>query len=203
VATIALAATLRVEALIVISIAIIFGLIYSLPILPGKWSKIFHLHRFSDIPGSKDMLVAGAWAATTVLIHPLSLQGLRIFDPSALIVFLWVFGLVFNQMIVAEMRYLQGDAILGQTTLPVLLGKKQINRLLSIIDLFLIIILLLGGILGICTELAYFMLIPLAYSIGLQRFHRKIRIKNSLTFEAALLMEFFFFGLVALVWKLL
>ncbi len=200
--TLVIAASLAMEALLVVSLAVFLGLIYSLPILPEKIGKIFHLHRLRDIPGSKDMMVAAAWACTTVLIHPLSMEGLQITDLPLIFVFFWVFIVIFRQMIVGEVRYLQGDAIIGHSTLPVFMGKKSTYRVLNISYVLTILILLAGALTGYINALAYFLIIPTAYTFILNLVFKKKSVKNSLLFDLALYAELFFYGLISLVWVL-
>jgi len=201
--TIYLASSLQIETLYAISAAVLLGLIYSVPILPGRWSKIFHLHRFKDIPGSKNFLVAIAWASTTVLVHPISMHGLKIYDMSAITAFLWVFFIVFNRSVVEDIRYLQGDAIIGHGTLPVLIGEKRVYRALLSIDFFVLVLLIVGASLSIISKLGFLFALPLLYSLIYRRLNRKTPMKNNLLFETILNIEFILYGLISLIWVLL
>lgn len=201
--TLYLAASLQLQTFLAILVAVLLGVIYSVPILPGKWSKIFHLHRLRDIPGSKNFFVAVAWAATTVLVHPLSTQGLRIQDKSAILVFIWVFIIVFNRTIVEEIRYLHGDAIIGHGTLPVLIGEKKVKRVLTVGYITAFIVLIAGAYSGILTTLGYILVLPLIYAIYFRKTNRRRMTKNNLKFEALLNLEFVLNGLLALAWSLI
>ncbi|MCJ7830568.1 MAG: 4-hydroxy-3-methylbut-2-enyl diphosphate reductase, partial [Desulfobacterales bacterium] len=70
----------------------ILGISYNFRILPAFLTRGRYL-RFRDIPGSKTILIAGAWAIVAALLAPLSRNG----GPtlSTVPVFLWAWGLVF------------------------------------------------------------------------------------------------------------
>jgi (E)-4-hydroxy-3-methyl-but-2-enyl pyrophosphate reductase len=199
--TVIIAATLQLEALLVILVALCLGLIYSVPILPEGWTRRIHLHRLRDIPASKDILVATAWAAMTVFIHPLSMHGLRVLAHSSIAAFLWVFGIVFIRMIVGDIRYLQGDAIIGHGTIPVLIGTKPARNFLISVTLGIAVLLILTTNFGFVTSLGYFLILPLIYSLIYQLVLRKKRIKSNLLFEVILDVELVLYGVVALIWN--
>lgn len=191
------AATLKPETLYVILIAVVAGLIYSLPILPEKWQNKLHLLRLRDIPGSKNLLVAAAWAAMTSLIHPISTIGIKVSTPSSVAAFLWVFALVASRMIVNDIRYIQGDAVIGHGTLPVLVGVKTAKKTLHIISLFIGLLLIGSVLLKILPVLGIYLLIPLVYSLFYQSILFSRSFKSDLMFEVLMNLELIICGVFA------
>jgi len=200
--TVVLAATLQLETLFVILAALFLGLIYSVPLLPERWTKRTRLHRLRDVPASKDILVAAAWAAMTVFIHPLSMHGLRVLTYSSIVAFLWVFGVILIRMIIGDIRYLQGDSIIGHGTIPVLIGTKSSRYLLISLTIAVAGLLVSSTLLGFITPLGFYLIIPLAYSLFFQLMLRKKRIRSNLLFEVILDVELLLYGFIALIWKI-
>ena len=195
------AATLKPETLLVISIALALGIIYSLPILPEKWQPRLRLMRLKDIPGSKNIIVAAAWASMTSLIHPISTIGIKVSTPSSVAAFIWVFSVVAGRMIVNDIRYLHGDAVIGHGTLPVLVGVKTAKKSIRVISFVTAGILILSVLFQYLPILGLFMLIPLAYSFFYQSLLFKRKVKSDLAFEIIMDMELLICGITAFIWK--
>jgi (E)-4-hydroxy-3-methyl-but-2-enyl pyrophosphate reductase len=196
-----IAATLKPETLLVISIALVLGIIYSRPILPEKWQPSLRLMRLRDIPGSKNILVAAAWAAMTSLIYPISTIGIKVSTPSSIAAFIWVFSVVAGRMIVNDIRYLHGDAVIGHGTLPVLVGFKTAKKSLRLISFVTAGILIFSTIFKFLPTLGFFMLIPLAYSLFYQSLLFKRKVKSDLAFEIIMDLELLLCGITAFIWK--
>lgn len=200
-ASVYVAATLKPETLLVISVAVFLGVIYSLPILPEKWQPKLRLVSLKDIPGSKDVIVAAAWASVTSLVHPISTIGIKVSAPSSITAFIWVFCIVAARMIVNDIRYLNGDAVIGHGTLPVLVGLKAAKKAIRVISLITAALLIFSVFFGLMPSLAFFMLIPLLYSLYYQSLLFRRKIKSDLTFEIIMDIELLLCGITALLWK--
>lgn len=196
-----IASSLKPETLLVISIALLFGILYSLPILPEKWQPKLHFLRLRDIPGSKNFLVASAWASMTALIHPISTIGIKVSTPSSVATFLWVFAIIASRMIVNDIRYLHGDAVIGHGTLPVLVGVKTAKKTLRIISFITAFMLVISVSLRILPVLGLLMLIPLAYSTLVQSNLLRRTFKSDLVFELIMDAELVLCGLMAFLWQ--
>jgi (E)-4-hydroxy-3-methyl-but-2-enyl pyrophosphate reductase len=196
-----IAATLKPETLLVISIALILGILYSLPILPEKWQPKLRLMRLRDIPGSKNIIVAAAWAGMTSLIHPISTIGITVSAPSSIAAFIWVFTVVAGRMIVNDIRYLHGDAVIGHGTLPVLVGVRTAKKSLRLISFVTAGVLIFSTIFKSLPMLGLFMLFPLAYSLFYQSLLFKRKVKSDLAFEIIMDLELLLCGITAFIWK--
>ena len=112
------------RAFFVTCIPLLSGILYSEPVLPVSWKY----KRLKEIPVVKNVLVAGAWALTLALL-PISMNpagpGIRI-----LISGLFFFTYVFMASVLPDIRDREGDATVGITTLPVLVGNRTTNLIL-------------------------------------------------------------------------
>jgi 4-hydroxy-3-methylbut-2-enyl diphosphate reductase len=106
----------------------ITGLSYNLKVIPFR-SRGGPFLRLRDIPGSKTVLIALAWGAVTTLVPALSTSGG--IGADTLLVLAWTTGLVFVRTAFFDILDVQGDRIVGQETIPILIGEKRSMRLLK------------------------------------------------------------------------
>ena len=130
----------------------LMGLSYNLHLFPkgignGKYKKI------SDIPGSKTFLIALAWGVVTALLPALSSH--ESFTLATIPAFLLSTGMVFARTVFYDILDMQGDRIVGQRTLPLLLGDKKTIKLLKQILVTLLVILPVSSALGLISSLGY------------------------------------------------
>jgi (E)-4-hydroxy-3-methyl-but-2-enyl pyrophosphate reductase len=123
----------------------LLGMSYSIPIVPRGLRQIWQFSKIKDIPGSKTLSQALAWAALMGLL-PLLEQSDFAWGP-ALVSFFFVFALVYVRGGIFEIFELQGDMIVGRETLPIVIGEKRALFLLKMI-------ILAGGLLLIVAPLA-------------------------------------------------
>jgi 4-hydroxybenzoate polyprenyltransferase len=118
-----------ISVILVSSIPLFTGLIYSMPILP----KGFRYRRLKEIPVLKSLLVAIAWALPPALL-PVYISGASL-DLVTLAVILFFFSLVFINTVLFDIRDLEGDRAAGVYTLPVLLGIPRTKTLLTVVNI--------------------------------------------------------------------
>ena len=119
----------------------LMGLSYNMAILP-KWVAGRNHRRLRDIPGSKSVLIALAWGVVTTILPTLSAT--EDIGLSTLLAFLWFTGLVFVRTTFFDILDVQGDRIVGQGTIPTILGEKRTLKLLQSILLGLVVLLFLS-----------------------------------------------------------
>jgi 4-hydroxybenzoate polyprenyltransferase len=117
-----------ISVILVSSIPLFTGLIYSMPILP----KGFRCRRLKEIPVVKSLLVAIAWALPPALL-PVYVSGASP-DLVTLAVILFFFSLVFINTVLFDIRDLEGDRAAGVSTIPVLLGIPRTKTLLTLVN---------------------------------------------------------------------
>lgn len=101
----------------------LMGLSYNLYLIPKSFAG-FMFRRIRDIPGSKTVLIALAWAVATAALPPLS-QPSAAYGWTHAVVFLWTAGLVFVRTAFFDILDMQGDRLVGKETIAILLGEKK------------------------------------------------------------------------------
>jgi 4-hydroxy-3-methylbut-2-enyl diphosphate reductase len=142
-------------------VACIAGIMYSLSFIPSRRLRRVKYRRLKDIPGSKTLFIALAWAAVTSLTAPLTTT----FDPNPALMatFLLVASLVFVRSATFDLRDIQGDLIVGKETIPIVLGKRNTERLLVVLVAMVGAALLVLPLLGILPGLSYGLIAGIVY----------------------------------------
>lgn len=183
---------------VILLIMSLMGLSYNLKIIPHVFGKQ-KFNKISDIPGSKTVLISVAWGIVTALLPVLSTQ--ESFRLSTLPAFLLATGMVFSRTVFYDILDMQGDRIVGQRTLPLLLGDKKTIRLLKRILVALMVILPLSSALHLVSSLGYFLcLFPVMMMMLLTTYERgSIAYGFRLEFliESMLILT----GIIALFWN--
>ena len=132
--------------LLVISAA---GGLYNVPLLPERW----RFRSLKDLPGSKNISMAAAWAASTALLPVLDNESYL--HPSIIVSFLFVGMLVFIRSALSDVGDIQDDRFLGKETLPVVIGKKRTQVLLKVLLAVLLVLLICAPPLGWTSSVAF------------------------------------------------
>jgi len=106
-----------------------FGVLYTMPFLPGGGRSL------KDLPGSKTVFVALAWASVAVLVPDMGWDLPQ--DARRGILFVLVAVLVYLRAALMEVLDVQGDRIVGRETLTVVMGEEKTTRLVQILSLTL------------------------------------------------------------------
>ncbi len=177
----------------------LMGLSYNLRILPRGLAGP-RRRRIRDIPGSKTVLIAAAWAVVTTLFPALSESGR--FTPGTALVFAWSFGMVFVRTAFFDILDMQGDRIVGKETIAILLGEKKALSLLKSMLAVLIILPPVASALGATTSLGCALPVcPVFMYFLLSTLENSETLSGSRT-EFLMETTFILSGIIALAWTL-
>jgi 4-hydroxy-3-methylbut-2-enyl diphosphate reductase len=174
----------------------IFGVFYSVQVIPKSLIPNIRVRGLKEIPGSKTFLVAVAWACVTTLIPAWSdsnYPGLMTY-----VVLFFVLLLVFVRNALFDVFEIQGDRIVGKETLPVFIGEKKTLFVLHIMMGVLVFLLLFMPLLGFMSDVGFWLLPGIFYIIGLTQLYSKGRISQGPKLEFCL--ESVFYLLAGLTW---
>lgn len=104
------------------------GSAYHITIVPEKMRKLIRYRSLKDIPTSRDLFVALAWA-TVITFVPQILHGVWKLQPLNIATFIWIFILAFFRSLVFDLRDIEGDRIMGRETLITIIGEKRARRM--------------------------------------------------------------------------
>ncbi|MDD5100562.1 MAG: UbiA family prenyltransferase, partial [Syntrophales bacterium] len=133
------------------------GVLYNTPVLPAGW----RFQSLKDIPGSKNISTAIAWASVTALLPWLE-TGPKL-APGVMTAFFFVAGLVFIRSALSDILDIQSDRLIGRETLPVLIGEKKTLALLEGVSVLLFLLLFAARPAGWTTSLSFFLLTCVFY----------------------------------------
>jgi 4-hydroxy-3-methylbut-2-enyl diphosphate reductase len=174
----------------------IFGVFYSVQVIPKSLIPNIRVRGLKEIPGSKTFLVAVAWAFITTLIPAWSDSSYP--DLMTFVVLLFVLILVFVRSALFDVFEVQGDRIVGKETLPVCIGEKNTLFILHILMGVLVLLLLFMPLLGLMSEVGFWLLPGILYIIGLTQLYSKGMISQGPKLEFCL--ETVFYLLAGLTW---
>ncbi|HEX2955560.1 MAG TPA: 4-hydroxy-3-methylbut-2-enyl diphosphate reductase [Chitinispirillaceae bacterium] len=181
------------------------GSAYYITIFP-KWFKQFFSYRtLKDIPSSRDLFVALAWA-TVLTFMPQALSNKFILQPITVAVFIWIFILAFLRSLVFDLRDIEGDRILGRETLITIVGEKRARKSIYLIIIASFLMLLIApGLKSITTytgttSLRFLLQMPvLMYIFYFVKWNPKLRDRHSAIFNLMADGMFYLSGFGALV----
>jgi len=170
------------------------GFLYNTPILPDGW----RFQSLKDLPGSKNISTAVAWASVTALL-PWIETGPSL-TPAVLTAFFFVAGLVFIRSALSDILDIQSDRLIGRETLPVLIGEQKTLMLLEGVSVLLFALLLAAHPVGWTTSVSYFLLICVFYIwICFKLYDRRSGI-SGVVLEGLLESMYFIAGVGAVFW---
>ncbi|MBW2466924.1 MAG: 4-hydroxy-3-methylbut-2-enyl diphosphate reductase [Deltaproteobacteria bacterium] len=159
-----------------LSCMIVFGVLYSVQVIPKSLIPNIRVRGLKEIPGSKTFLVAVAWGFVTTLLP--SWRGSQNPDLLTLAVLLFVMLLVFVRNALIDVFEVQGDRIVGRETLPVFIGEKKTLQILNIIMLLLVVMLLIIPLTGLMAVTGFWLLPGIAYIFGLTQLYVKGKVSH-------------------------
>jgi 4-hydroxy-3-methylbut-2-enyl diphosphate reductase len=174
----------------------LMGLSYNLKVLPPSFLG-GRIRRLRDIPGSKTVLIALAWGMVTTLVPTLSARGGVALD--TLIVLFWSTGLVFVRTAFFDILDVQGDRIVGQGTIPILLGEQRTLSLLKGLLAALTVLMAVAGLAGWVAPVgAALSVCPLSIGLVLLA-HERGRMHPGIRLEFLVETHFILAGVIALL----
>jgi (E)-4-hydroxy-3-methyl-but-2-enyl pyrophosphate reductase len=173
------------------------GLLYNIKVFPPSWS----VKRIGDIPGSKTIFIAAAWAIVTVVI-PQAAVTVTV-TPAMIVAMLFIFIIVFIKSALSDIIDIQSDRLVGKETIPVVLGERNTVNLLRGISLFMVLILAASFLLELTSSLSLILVIPIFYvwiCIGLCDKRTQF---SSIVLEGLLETGFIIAGICSYLWSFL
>jgi len=112
--------------------ATLAGSVYYTTYLPGWIRAFFRYKNLKDVPSSRDLFVALAWATVLTALPPLINQ--QPFNlPVTPATFCWIFILAFLRSLIFDLRDIEGDRIMGRETLITIVGEKRARKYLQVL----------------------------------------------------------------------
>lgn len=174
------------------------GLLYNIRIIPRRGLMGIKSGRIKDIPASKTILIALAWAMITTFFAPLSVYGY--ITVSSVFVFLWSAGLVFVRTAFFDIVDMHGDRMVGRETLPIVLGKKHTMLILKSTLGILATTGIFASLFQLTTNLGYALAIFPVFFLMLLMLYEKGYLMPGLRLEFLAETNFIIAGMIAGIW---
>jgi 4-hydroxy-3-methylbut-2-enyl diphosphate reductase len=190
----ALAYTAGKESFFVLTTISILGILYNTRFVPfGS-----HFRGLRDIPGSKNLSTAFAWAVAAALLPHLDNGSLL--DTGLWVSFFFTSGLVFIRSAMSDILDIQRDRLIGKETLPVLIGEEKTLVILKAMCGFLFILLIVAPLVGWVAALGFFQLITIFYMWICFKLYDKRSAFSGVVLEGLLESGYVVAGIVSLIW---
>ena len=178
--------------------SILLGIFYSVKIIPRNL-ELNRYWRLKDIPASKDIFIALAWATITALVPFLSQEDSGSFSATS-VAFLFVFSIVYIRSLLFDIRDIEGDLLVGRETIPIIMGKEKTKLYIGIVLILAAIGLFFSGWLNWTSSLSFFLLASLGYcAFYLSLYHKRI-ISQGISCDAVVDGQFYLIAVITLVW---
>ncbi len=174
----------------------VFGILYSVKIIPKSLIPVMKVRGLKEIPGSKTFLVAVAWAFVTTFIPAWNDNHQP--DMMTLAVLFFVLLLVFVRNAMLDVFDVQGDRIVGKETLPVFIGEKKTITILNVLMGVLLVLLFILPLFNLMSGVGFWLIPGIIYLIGLSLFYDKGYISQGTRLEFCL--ETVFYLIAGLSW---
>jgi 4-hydroxy-3-methylbut-2-enyl diphosphate reductase len=179
----------------------VLGIVYRIRLIPRIGARTIPYRRLMDIPASKDVFLALAWAFVLVVIHVLSVGAS--FTPSTWTALCFVFLMAFTRSVLGSYTDIQGDLIVGRETLPILLGKKRTKIVLFTSTALMALVLFLSAFLRWTSTLSYFLILCPLYTAGyLYLYHRRM-LTRGVILDFVVESKFLLAGIIAVIYRFL
>ncbi|MBF0200938.1 MAG: 4-hydroxy-3-methylbut-2-enyl diphosphate reductase [Desulfamplus sp.] len=183
---------------VIIVIMSLLGLLYNQKLFKATF-RGRKISRIKDIPGSKTVLIALAWGTVSSLLPLLSTWGPESLSLAFAVSFTFTTAILFARTAFFALMDIQGDRISGKETLPILLGEKKSERLISRTLLFAALLMATAPFFNIVPYGTIFMaFIPLSM-LYVVKAHEKRKIYSGMNLEFIMESQFLISGLIALV----
>ena len=181
--------------------ACIVGVAYSLSFIPSGRLAWMKFRRLKDIPGSKTVFIALAWAGVTSLVAPLS--GDFRLTLNLVATFVTMAALVLIRSATFDLRDTQGDLMVGKETIPIVLGKKNTQRLLILLTAIAGTTFLVLPLVGVFPPVSFGLLGGVGYmGYCLSLFVRQEVMRSArleILIDSGLILQ----GVIVLIWSIL
>ena len=167
-----IASSLGVVSLVLLAGAYAIAVIYNVRVIPARWAWLPY-QRLKDIPASKDVFSAAAWATVAVVLPSLSAQSVSVLNIAAAFGIACAVGFIRTTML--DFTDIQADRMIGRDTLPAVIGTSKTRRTLAVLAGALTAVLLAMTVTGRFSGLGYWLLLVPGYIFGyLYAYHRQV-----------------------------
>lgn len=177
----------------------LMGAIYSLRIVPERFQPFIKYKRIKDFPGSKDFLVALAWAWVIVMIPFLIQQEYVPYRTVTILIF--VVSTVFIRSVIFDIISIEGDRIVGRETIPILMGLKRTQMMLLVLAIATGAVMFIFTYTDYVPTLSYFLVGMPLLMVGCLYIFQKHRMQTSKLFEAIIDGSFILTGIMTYFWQ--
>ncbi|MCE5263375.1 MAG: 4-hydroxy-3-methylbut-2-enyl diphosphate reductase [Deltaproteobacteria bacterium] len=174
----------------------LLGILYNMPTLPTGW----RFQALKDLPGSKNIATAIAWAAVTALPPWIESGRMDIYGMAT--AFLFISGIVFIRSALSDILDIQSDRLIGRETLPVLIGEQKTLVLLQGVSGLLFLLLFAAYPAGWSTSLSFFLLTCVFYIWICFKLYDRRSGFSGVVLEGLLETGYIIAGVSALLWLL-
>ena len=170
------------------------GVLYNTQLLPPGW----RFQSLKDIPGSKNIATAIAWAAVIALLP--SVASGFVLTPGLMVAFAFTAGIVFIRSALSDILDIQSDRLIGRETLPVLIGEEKTLLLLQGISGLLFVLLLAASPAGWSPSLSFVLLTAVFYVWICFKLYDRRSGFSGVVLEGLLESSYLVAGMSALLW---
>jgi (E)-4-hydroxy-3-methyl-but-2-enyl pyrophosphate reductase len=187
---------------ILLFVSSMLGIAYRVQLIPKSLSLKLRYFKLKDIPGSKNLFVALAWATVLVIIPALNIN-INLDLSSCIIAFIFISILVFIRAVLFDLWGIQGDMILGKETIPIILGEKRTKKFLIYLSVILAVILVSSSAFSFTSPLSYFQLIIILW-LSIHLFLPRLTIiSKRIIYEMMVDGTFILSGIITLLYRYL
>ncbi|HDH34474.1 MAG TPA: 4-hydroxy-3-methylbut-2-enyl diphosphate reductase [Nitrospirae bacterium] len=176
------------------------GILYSIRIVPEKLLPLIKYKKLRDVPGSKDIFIAIAWAWVIVLIPALKEE--IHFTYQSMVILSFVSLTVFIRSVIFDIISIEDDRIVGRETIPTIIGLQKTEAMLMIISIIIGVFLFSSAATGLVPTLGYFLIIPPVLMVICLYIFQKQRLQTSSLFEAIVDSNFILAGVITYLWQM-
>jgi 4-hydroxy-3-methylbut-2-enyl diphosphate reductase len=178
------------------------GSVYHTTIVPAFLKRFIRYSRLRDVPMSRDLFVALAWAVVITLVPFARAEAMP--PPAATtLTFALVFILAFLRSIIFDLRDIEGDRIMGRETLVTIIGEDRARKAIMAATAVACVacafspLLLPPSAKGASYHRFLFQILPMLYLYIFIRINKNSRIGRSVLFGILADTQFYLSGLAA------
>ncbi len=179
----------------------LLGIIYSIPLIPSSVRHLWRYTKIKDIPGSKTLFEAFAWAVVITLLPLLTRAVIN--WPAVIVTFMVVLAFAFVRTAFFDLFQVQGDLIVGVETLPISLGEKRTISLLKWIMISATAILLLAPLFDIVSIFSLLLVICFFTLAMCLIAYEKRKVYAGTFLEILVEGNLFLAGILGFIWQIM
>lgn len=138
---------------IMVLVASIVGVLYSVKVVPKGLLNLIGFRRLKDIAASKNFFVASAWAV--VSIFPLFFIEEQHNYLRTISAFLFLFLITGIRSVYMDLSDIGSDRLVGRDSVPIVLGEKRTKEIIQILVVALFVYIYLMTFFGVLPNVGY------------------------------------------------